>query len=138
MEERAKALTNISSNRRKRKFQRDKIDLEKALNYSNKVLQQLINNKTPVLNEKEFREKLLEGQKIPSFERQNLLKNDTLLSDGLKLLCSKGLSFVLVSPHYNWLQLQDNFDKLTNSLKSRVSLPKKSDIVTKNSETRMK
>ena len=35
------------------------MDLEKALNSSNKFLQQLMNNKTPVLNEK-LREKLLE------------------------------------------------------------------------------
>ena len=97
-----------------------------------------MNNKTPALNEKQLREKLLEGQKIPSFERLNLLKNDTPLSDGLKLLCSKGPSFVLVSPHYNWLQLPDNFGKFINRLKNRVFLPTKSKIVTKNSETRMK
>ena len=97
-----------------------------------------MNNKTLVLNEKQLREKLLEGQKISSFEQLNLLKNDTPLSDGLKLLCSKGPSFVLVSPRYNWLQLPDNFDKFINSLKSRVFLPTKSKIVTKNSETRMK
>ena len=97
MEERAKAFANISSNRWKRKFQRDKIDLEKALNSFNQILQQLMNNKTPVLNEKQLREKLLEGQKISSFERLNLLKNDTPLSDGLKLLCSRG-----VTSNYNW------------------------------------
>ena len=97
-----------------------------------------MNNKTPALNEKQLRQKLLEGQKIPSFERLNLLKNDTPLSDGLKLLCSKGPSFVLVSPHYNWLQLPDNFGKFINRLKNRVFLPTKSKIVTKNSETRVK
>ena len=59
MKERAKAFANILWNRTKRKFQRDKIDLEKALNSSNKFLQQLMNNKTRVLNEK-LREKLLE------------------------------------------------------------------------------
>ena len=65
--------------------ERDKIDLEKALNFSSKILQQLLNNKTPVLNEKQLREKLLEGQKIPSFETLN----DNPLTDGLKSLCSK-------------------------------------------------
>ena len=52
MEERAKSFANILSNRCKRKFHRDQIDLEKALNSSNKILKQLMNNKTPVLNEK--------------------------------------------------------------------------------------
>ena len=83
MDERAKDFGNILSNRQKRKFQRDKIDLEKVLNSSNKTLQQLM-NKTPVLNEKQLREKLLEGQKIPSFEPLNLQKNDAPLTDGLK------------------------------------------------------
>ena len=45
-----------------------------------------MNNKTPVLNEKQLNEKLLEGQKIPSFESLNLQKNDTPLTDGLKLV----------------------------------------------------
>ena len=83
MDKRAKDFGNILSNRQKRKFQRDKIDLEKVLNSSNKTLQQLM-NKTPVLNEKQLREKLLEGQKIPSFEPLNLQKNDAPLTDGLK------------------------------------------------------
>ena len=83
MDERAKDFGNILSNRQKRKFQRDKIDLEKVLNSSNKTLQQLM-NKTPVLNQKQLREKLLEGQEIPSFEPLNLQKNDAPLTDGLK------------------------------------------------------
>ena len=116
IEKRAKAFASILSNIRKRKFQRDKIDLEKALNSSNKILQQLMNNKTPVLNEKQLREKLLEGQKIASFEPLNLQKNDTPLTDGLKSVCSKGPSFVPVPAHYNWLQLQKDFDKFRNSL----------------------
>ena len=130
IEERAKAFANILSNRRKRKFQRDKIDLEKALNSSNEILKQLMNNKTPVLNEKQLREKLLEGQKIPSSEPLNLQKNDKPLTDGLKYVCSKGLSFVPVSPHHNWLQLQKDFDKLRNSLRVAFSLPTKNKIVT--------
>ena len=43
-----------------------------------------MNNKTPVLNKKQLKGKLLEGQKIPSFEPLNLQKNDTPLIDGLK------------------------------------------------------
>ena len=68
MEKRAKPLTNILSNRQQRKLQRDKIDLEKALHSSNKILQKLMNSKTPVLNEKQLREKILKGQKIPSLK----------------------------------------------------------------------
>ena len=67
MQEGQKAFSNILSNRWKRKFQRDKIDLETALNSSNKILQKLMNNKTPVLNEKQLREKLLEDQKNTIF-----------------------------------------------------------------------
>ena len=125
MEERAKVYTNIFSNRGKRKFQRNKIDLEKALRFSNKTFEQLIDNKTPVLKAKQFREKMLKGQKIPSFEPLNLHKHDTSKTDGLKLLCSKGPSFVPVPPHYNWLQLQKDIDRFRNSLRSRVIFSKK-------------
>ena len=89
----------------KKKLQRDKIDLEKALNSSNKILQKLMNNKAPILNEKQLREKILKGQKIPSFEPLNLHKNYTPITDGIESLCRKGPLFVPVSPHYNWLQL---------------------------------
>ena len=44
----------------------------------------LMHNKTPVLNETQFREKILKGQKIPSFEPLNLHKNDTAKTDCLK------------------------------------------------------
>ena len=54
-----------------------------------------MNNKTPVVNGKQLREKLLEGQKIPSFEPLNLHKNDTPLTDGLNSLCGKGLVLYL-------------------------------------------
>ena len=100
MDERAKDFGNILSNRQKRKFQRDKIDLEKVLNSSNKTLQQLM-NKTPVLNEKQLREKLLEGQKISSFESPNLQEIDTPFTAGLISLCSKDSSFVPFPPHYS-------------------------------------
>ena len=73
MEERAKTFSNVLSNKLKRKFQRDKIDSEKALNSSNKILKQLM-NKTLVFNEKQFREKLLKGWKTPSFEPLNSKK----------------------------------------------------------------
>ena len=120
MEERAKVYTNIFSNRGKRKFQRDKIDLEEALKFSNKTFEQLIDNKTPVLNAKQLREKMLKGQTIPSFKPLNLHKYGTPKTDGLKLLCSKGPSFVPVPSHYNWLQLQKDVDRFRNSLGSRV------------------
>ena len=45
---------------------------------------------------------------------------DTPLTNTLKSLCSKGPSFVPVPPHYNWLQLQKDFVKFRNSLRSRV------------------
>ena len=125
-------FANILSNTRKRKFQRDKINLEKSLNSSNKILQQLMNNKTPVFNEKQLREKLLEGQKIRSFGQLNLHKNDTALADGLKSLCRKGPSFVPDPPHYNWLQLQKDFDRFRNSLRSRVFFSNKEEISNNN------
>ena len=55
-----------------------------------------MNSKTSALNEKQLQEKLLEGQRKPSFEPLNLHENDTLLTDNLKSLCSKGPLFVLV------------------------------------------
>ena len=79
-----------------------------------------MHNKTLVLHEKHPREKLLEGQKLLSFEPLNLQKNDTTLTDGLKSLCSKGPSFAPVPPHYNWLQLKKDFDRFSHSLRSRV------------------
>ena len=118
MEERAKVFANILWNRKK-KYQKDKIDFEKALNSSNKIFQQLMNSKTPVLNEK-LREKLLEGKKELSFDTLDLHKNETALTDGLISLCSKSQSFVPVPPHSFWLQLQKDFDRSRNSLMSRV------------------
>ena len=58
-----------------------------------------MNCKTPILNEKQLREKILKGQKIPSFKPLNLRENDTPLTDGLKSLCNKGPSFVPVPRH---------------------------------------
>ena len=115
MEERAIAFANILSNRRKRKFQRDKIDLEKPLNFSNKILHQLQNNNTLVLNEKLLKEKLLESQKIRSFEPLNLQRNAAPLTDGSESLCSKGRSFLPVPPRYNQLESHKGFDKFVNS-----------------------
>ena len=45
IKERAKAFANILSNRQKRRFQRDKINVVKALNSCNETLQHFINNK---------------------------------------------------------------------------------------------
>ena len=46
-------------------------------------------------------------------------------------------AFVPVPSHWNWLQLDKDFDKLRNSLRSRVLLPTKNKTVTKISETTM-
>ena len=74
IKERAKAFANILSNRQKRRFQRDKIDVVKALNSCNKILQHFMNNKTLVLDEKQPREKLLGGQETAYFKSLNLHK----------------------------------------------------------------
>ena len=50
----------------------------------------------------------------------NLHKNKTPLTDGLKSLCSKGPSFVAVPSHYIWLQLQKDFNRFRNKLRSTV------------------
>ena len=52
MEERATAFANIYQINENKCSSFRKIDLEKPLNFSTKILQQLLNNKTPVLNEK--------------------------------------------------------------------------------------
>ena len=74
IKERAKAFANILSNRQKRRFQRDKINVVKALNSCNETLQHFINNKTLVLDEKQLREKLLGGQETAYFKSLNLHK----------------------------------------------------------------
>ena len=74
IKERAKAFANILSNRQKRRFQRDKINVVKALNSCNETLQHFMNNKTLVLDEKELREKLLGGQETAYFKSLNLHK----------------------------------------------------------------
>ena len=50
----------------------------------------------------------------------NLHKNNTPLTDGLKSLCSTGPSFVAVPSHYIWLQLQKDFNRFRNKLRSTV------------------
>ena len=59
------------------------------------------------------------GQNMPSYNPINLDKNNNNLSDGLKSLCSKGPSHVPVPPHYNWLELQKNFDLFRNRMRTR-------------------
>ena len=59
------------------------------------------------------------GQNMPSYDPINLDKNNNILSHGLKSLCSKGPSYVPVPPHYNWLELQKNFDLFRNRMRTR-------------------
>ena len=58
------------------------------------------------------------SQKIPSYDPINLDKNNNILSDGLKSLCSEGPSSVPVPPHYNWLELQENYDFFRKRMKT--------------------
>ena len=58
------------------------------------------------------------SQKIPSYDPINLDKTNTILSDGLKSLCSEGPSSVPVPPHYNWLELQQKYDLFRKRMKT--------------------
>ena len=59
------------------------------------------------------------GQNMPSYHPINLEKNNNILSVGLKSLCSKDPSYVLVPPHYNWLELQKSYDLFRNRMRTR-------------------
>ena len=59
------------------------------------------------------------GQNIPSYDPINLDKNNNILSDGLKSLCSKGASNVPVPPHYNLLELPKSYDLFRNRMRTR-------------------
>ena len=68
----------------KKKFQKRQNQSAENFQFSYHIFQKLMHNKTPVLNETQLREKILKGQKIPSFEPLNLHKNDTAETDCLK------------------------------------------------------
>ena len=45
--------------------------------------------------------------------------NNNNISNDFKDLCAKGPSFVPTPEHYNWLQLQNDFDRFANRIRAR-------------------
>ena len=108
---------NLSS-RRERKFERDGLVAHSAQEFSSKLFQSLTESSVKVDNKEALKNEILAAADIPSFEPINLVRKGRDLPSGLSDLCSKGPSFV---PTPDWLQLQKDFDKFRNNMRSRVS-----------------
>ena len=115
MNKRSKKLKQILYKRRESKFTRDKVDSRVALELSTKTLDNL---NCP--NDKiDLKEAILKDQIIPSYDPLNLDRNNNILEPGLVSLCSKGPSYVPTPSHYDWLQLQKDFDLFRNRVRAR-------------------
>ena len=112
-----KSISFILSKRRLNKFHRDGLDIRKAIMLSRKI-ESNFQKLTEIGTNSNITDNVNNGQNMPSYDPIHLDKNNNL-SDGLKSLCSKGPSHVPVPPHYNWLELQKNFDLFRNRMRTR-------------------
>ena len=113
-----KSISFILSKYRLNKFHRDGLDIRKAIILSRKI-ESNFQKLTEIGTNSNITDNVNNGQNMPSYDPINLDKNNNNLSDGLKSLCSKGPSHVPVPPHYNWLELQKNFDLFRNRMRNR-------------------
>ena len=113
-----KSISFILSKRRVNKFCRDGLDIRRVIMLSRKMESNFQKVKEIGTNSN-ITDNLNNSQNMPSYEPINLERNNNILSDGLKFLCNKGPSYVPVLSHYNWLELQKNFDLFRNRLRTR-------------------
>ena len=106
--------------RRKTKYTRDGLDLQKALDTSNKLMQSLLERTPEKSAMDKKRDEILKDAVIPPYEPINLDAKGRELPSGLSDLCKRGPSFIPIPTSYDWLQLQKDFDRLQNTMRTRV------------------
>ena len=113
--------------RRKKKFERDGLDIPKAVEISEKKIRDIFNgeedSKNPNKKKKE-REDILQDVEIPSHDPIVLTSNPKFQDPSFKSLCAKGPSFVPTPTSVNWTQLQEDFDKFSNLIRREIFFAK--------------
>ena len=118
--DREKNLRTLFATRRRDKFSRDSLDYRKSEKYSRTCLQYLIDGKCPPTASDLLREEILSSSEIPPFDPINLDGLERELPSGLSELCQRGPSFIPIPDSYDWLQLQKDFDRFRNRVRSTV------------------
>ena len=112
--------------RRKNKFERDGLDIAKAIEISEKKIKEILTGehgpRTP--KKKKEREEILKDVEIPSHDPIVLTSNPKFQDPSFKSLCAKGPSFVPTPTSVNWPQLQEDFDKFANLIRREVFFAK--------------
>ena len=112
------------SQRREKKFERDGLVLVDARDISQKFLLTLTQRSTPPDPVDALKEEILSDVVIPPYDPINLDAKKRELPTGLTELCSRGPSFIPVPTSYDWLQLQKDFDRFRNSIRTKVFFSK--------------
>ena len=100
------SLNRILSKRRDDKYKRDEVD--KVWFSASKI------------SPDKIKEKILSGANIPSHDPIVLTPNTDDAPKALMSLCNKGPSFIPTPNHFDWLQVQKDFDKFANAIRAKV------------------
>ena len=125
-------INELSANRRRRKFERDGLNIDRAAEISTAKLQEVIAGfrETPAAKEKKLREEILGGVDIPSHDPIILTENPKFQEQSFKSLCAKGPSFVPTPTSVNWTQLQLDFDNFANKIRREIFFAKNPPVAT--------
>ena len=93
------SISFILSKRRLNKFRRDGLDIRKAIMISREN-ERNFQKLTEIDTNSNSTDNVNSGRNMPSNDLMNMDKNNNILSEGLKSVCSKGLSYVPVPLHY--------------------------------------
>ena len=93
------SISFILSKRRLNKFRRDGLDIRKAIMISREN-ERNFQKLTEIDTNSNSTDNVNSGRNMPSYDLMNMDKNNNILSEGLKSVCSKGLSYVPVPLHY--------------------------------------
>ena len=93
------SISFILSKRRLNKFRRDGLDIRKAIMISREN-ERNFQKLTEIDTNSNSTDNVNSGRNMPSYDLMNMDKNNNILSEGLKSVCSKGLSYVPMPLHY--------------------------------------
>ena len=113
-------LRTLLDTRRREKFSRDSLDTAKSESFSRTCLQCVIDGKPIPTRADLIKSELLSAVEIPPHEPLNLDGLQRDLPSGLSDLCKKGPSFIPTPDSFDWLQLQKDFDRFRNRIRTSV------------------
>ena len=118
--------------RRRNKFERDGLEMERAVQLSETKLRDIIEGKreTPASKQKELKEELLRDVQLPSHDPIVLTTNPKFQDPAFNSLCAKGPSFVPTPTTVNWTQLQLDFDNFANLIRREIYFAKNPHVTT--------